>query len=269
MDDDYYIVIPKTALDGKYTKAGAEGEASKLTQTSGEEYVSLRVVRSLDTGLEIGLDEDCDLNGEYNDSLLYEKSEELFPILDPTGQERHLERLVAGSIADRYKLPTVDLDDITFDEEVLALVPPDVAARYGCIPIILRDKTLTVAVRDPSDLYMIDDLNFLTGCEMELVVDSYAAVNRALLRRYGRGFSQLGPFVADPEAIGLVHSDIAWGMPCLPMAVAAQTLVIAVPDVDLNGFMESVSKKTGREIIGLVPFDEQFIKEKVAIHYPR
>ncbi len=90
-------------------------------------------------------------------------------------------------LARQYSLPSINLNDFEIDPDVLKLVPKDVAQRHMVIPVNRAGATLIVAMSDPSNIYAIDELKFLTQYNIEPVVASEQAVEDAVLRYYDKG----------------------------------------------------------------------------------
>jgi type IV pilus assembly protein PilB len=84
----------------------------------------------------------------------------------------------------QYSVPVINLAEFDVESDVIALVPKDVARKHRVVPINRADKTLIVAMSDPSDIVALDDLKFLTGYNIEVVVASEPAINDALSRYY-------------------------------------------------------------------------------------
>ena len=84
-----------------------------------------------------------------------------------------------------YGVPSVDLSAIDIPQEVLDLIPAEVARRHQCIPVNRSGSTLVVAMADPSNIYAVDDLKFMTGYEIEPVVASESALEEAIHHYYG------------------------------------------------------------------------------------
>lgn len=83
-----------------------------------------------------------------------------------------------------YGVPSINLDDFEIAPAVIELVPREVAVRHLCVPINRAGGTLIVAMADPSNLTAIDDLKFLTGFSIEVVVASEVAVRAAIAKYY-------------------------------------------------------------------------------------
>ncbi|TVQ97216.1 MAG: type IV-A pilus assembly ATPase PilB [Deltaproteobacteria bacterium] len=83
-----------------------------------------------------------------------------------------------------YGVPSINLDDFEIAKEILDLVPRDVAERHLCVPVNRAGNSLIVAMADPTNLSATDDLRFLTGYAIEVVVASEVAIREAIQRYY-------------------------------------------------------------------------------------
>ena len=87
-------------------------------------------------------------------------------------------------VARQYGVPVIDLDALEFDPEVLRLVPEEVARKHGVIPVNRAGSILTVAMADPSNVFALDDIKFLTGYNVQPVVTSEESILRFLEDHY-------------------------------------------------------------------------------------
>ena len=87
-------------------------------------------------------------------------------------------------LSKQYGVPSISLDEFEIDPDVIALVPKDVARKHTAIPVQRAGSTLIVAMADPTNIYAIDDLKFLTGLNIEPVVATDAAIEEAIVRYY-------------------------------------------------------------------------------------
>jgi type IV pilus assembly protein PilB len=109
------------------------------------------------------------------------------------------EEELAKFLASLYSVSLVNLDEVEIDTKVLDLVPADVANRFQILPIKKSRHKLTVAMADPSNIFLIDDLKFITGCEIEPVVAQETAIKTQIDKLYG-GPDTLADIMHDLEA---------------------------------------------------------------------
>src|SRR4030042_5986080 len=84
----------------------------------------------------------------------------------------------------QYGVPAINLPDYKIDQSVLKLVPVDIAKKYLLMPIVRVGATLTIALADPSNVFAIDDVKFMTGYNIEVVVAGGAGNGGGLSRNY-------------------------------------------------------------------------------------
>jgi len=94
------------------------------------------------------------------------------------------EQEVLTALGRQAGMPVVDLDNMEIMPEVLERVSPSIASVYRVIPISYENGVLTVAMADPLNVKILDDLRFLLDCEVRGAVSNEAAVARALERFY-------------------------------------------------------------------------------------
>ncbi len=90
------------------------------------------------------------------------------------------EQQLVSFLSRQYGVPAISLDDIAVPEEVIKMVPREVAQRHGIIPVEKQGSSLIVAVSDPSNIYAMDDIKFLTGYNVEMVVAAETSIREAL-----------------------------------------------------------------------------------------
>ncbi|HEY3353486.1 MAG TPA: type IV-A pilus assembly ATPase PilB [Polyangia bacterium] len=92
-------------------------------------------------------------------------------------------------LSKQYGVPSIDLAQFDIDIEVIKLIPKEVARKHMVIPVNRAGSSLIVAMSDPSNIYAIDDLKFLTGYNIEVVVASEVAIEEAIGRYYEKAIS--------------------------------------------------------------------------------
>ena len=84
----------------------------------------------------------------------------------------------------QYGVRSVDLSGFEIEPGVLKLIPAETARKHGIVPLRRTGATLTVAMTDPRNVAVLDDVRFRTGCAVEPLVASEAAVGEAIARYY-------------------------------------------------------------------------------------
>jgi type IV pilus assembly protein PilB len=101
------------------------------------------------------------------------------------------DKLVAF-LSRQYGVPAINLAEYKIEPAVLKLIPADMAKKYLIMPVARVGATLTIAMADPSNVFAIDDVKFMTGYNVEVVVSSESAIISAITSCYlGKGESML------------------------------------------------------------------------------
>ncbi len=94
------------------------------------------------------------------------------------------EEEIASFLSRQYGVPPVDLNNVKIDPAIIKLIPAEAAIRHLVIPLSRTGNTLTVAMANPSDILVIDDLRFMTGYNINPVVAPETSIRNALNRYY-------------------------------------------------------------------------------------
>ncbi len=91
---------------------------------------------------------------------------------------------ITALLSRQYGVPSINLSQFEIDPSIIKLVPADTAQKYLVIPLARAGATLTIAMTDPTNVFAMDDIKFMTGYNVEPVVASETAVQEALARYY-------------------------------------------------------------------------------------
>ncbi len=158
-------------------------------------------------------------------------------------------------VAKQYSLPSINLGEIEIDAAVLKLVPRDICEKHQVIPVRRNGPTLIVAMADPSNIYAIDELKFLTQYNIEPVVSSEGALEAALSRYYDKGpdLDQMMGELGDIDNV-----DFSAGMDESVNIVDLENQAGEAPVVKLcNAMMLSAIKKKASDI-HVEPYEKSF-----------
>ena len=108
------------------------------------------------------------------------------------------ENTLAEFMSMEYGVPSINLDEFDIDPEVVRLIPEDVAVKHTILPVNRAGSTLIIATADPSNIFALDDVKFLTGYNVEPVVAPEEAIRRAIDRYYDSS-SSLADVMSDFE----------------------------------------------------------------------
>jgi type IV pilus assembly protein PilB len=92
---------------------------------------------------------------------------------------------ITALLSRQYGIPSIDLTHFELDPEVIKLLPRDVAFKYQVVPLSRIGSALSVAMADPNNVFVLEDLKFVTGMNIEPLVASESQIQFALDRGYG------------------------------------------------------------------------------------
>jgi type IV pilus assembly protein PilB len=92
---------------------------------------------------------------------------------------------ITECLSQQFGVPSISLQHFEIDESVIKLVPSEVARKYNIIPVNKTGATLTIAMADPTNVFAMDDIKFMTGYNVEPVVASEVGIKQAIDQYYG------------------------------------------------------------------------------------
>ena len=95
--------------------------------------------------------------------------------------------MITAVLSRQYGIPSVNLDLFHIEENVLRLIPQEVAQKHSVLPLSRVGATLTLAMVDPTNVFAMDDVKFMTGLNVEPVVVAEASIQEAIAKYYGSG----------------------------------------------------------------------------------
>ena len=106
-------------------------------------------------------------------------------------------------LARQFRMPAVDLTRFEVDPKILKLVPGDMATKGVVLPLKREGRTLTVAMADPSDMGLLEDLKFVTRFDLFPVIAGEFTLRALIEKHYQQGNQQeLENLLKDMEAAG-------------------------------------------------------------------
>ena len=116
------------------------------------------------------------------------------------------EQQVVQALGEKFRLPYIDLDRHAIDAALLQLIPAEIAQKHLVFPVAKTGTTLTLAMADPVSAFAVEDIRFMTGLKVELVVATESGVRRAIDRFYEDAES-LQTVIASMEGVGTEVMD--------------------------------------------------------------
>src|ERR1044071_2553979 len=107
--------------------------------------------------------------------------------------------MITAVLSRQYGVPSVNLELFDIEPSVIRLIPQEVAQKYSVLPLSRVGASLTLAMVDPTNVFAMDDIKFMTGLNIEPVVVSEASVQEAIAKYYSSS--------REIELAGL-HSDV-------------------------------------------------------------
>jgi type IV pilus assembly protein PilB len=104
---------------------------------------------------------------------------------------------ITALLSKQYGVPSINLAQFEIDAGIIKLIPADTAQKYQIVPLSRAGSTLTIAMTDPTNVFAMDDIKFMTGYNVEPVVASETAVGEAIDKYYPSKAAK--PTVAAPS----------------------------------------------------------------------
>jgi len=87
-------------------------------------------------------------------------------------------------LSSQYSVPSIVLSGVEIDTSIIKFIPYEVANKYLIFPISKNGASLKLAMTDPSNVFAIDDVKFMTGYDVEPVVASESSIKEAISKYY-------------------------------------------------------------------------------------
>jgi len=161
-------------------------------------------------------------------------------------------------LSQQYGVPAINLGSIQVDESVVKLIPSEVAQKYLIMPISRTGATLTIAMVDPTNVFAMDDIKFMTGYNVEPVVASELAIKDSIDKYYGSSHQlELKKVMdemteTDPENLELLDEEEELDLARLEAATEE------APVVKLVNLILTDSIKRGASDIHIEPYEKDF-----------
>ena len=153
----------------------------------------------------------------------------------------------------QYGAPLIDLAEFEVDLSVVKLIGADVVQKYHLVPISRAGATLIVAMSDPSNIFAIDDIKFMTGHNVEVVVATEGAIKDAIDKYYDQSAS-LADVMSDLDDIDLEVVDDDDNVDLNELQMATED----APVVKLVNLILTDAIKKGASDIHIEPYERTF-----------
>jgi type IV pilus assembly protein PilB len=164
---------------------------------------------------------------------------------------------ITGVLSRQYGVPSINLKFYEIDPNVIKLIPQDTALRYQVIPLSRVGSVLTIAMMDPTNVFAMDDIKFMTGFNVEPVVASESAIGEAISRFYGGSdaeseeLSKMMKDLVEDEELELAAEEAELDAASLEKAAEE------APIIKLVNLILTDSVKRGASDIHLEPYETE------------
>ena len=160
---------------------------------------------------------------------------------------------LSAFLSKQYGVPSINLNEFEVDQAVISLIPAEVAQKYMLVPINRAGSTLIVAMGDPSNIFAIDDIKFMTGYNVEVVVAPEKSIKDAIDQYYDQSAS-FEDVIGDMDDIDLEVIDDDEEIDLNELAQASED----APVVKLVNLILTDAIKRGASDIHVEPYEKSF-----------
>src|SRR5256885_15293930 len=158
----------------------------------------------------------------------------------------------------QYGVPAINLSYFDIDASVVKLIPYETAKRYQILPLSRVGASLTIAMVDPTNVFAMDDIKFMTGFNIEPVVASEASILEGIEKAYGTSkeedLEQVMQSITDAEEADIELQADAAEMDLADLEKAADE----APIVKLVNLVLTDALKRGASDIHIEPYEKEF-----------
>ncbi|HXI11964.1 MAG TPA: type IV-A pilus assembly ATPase PilB [Thermoanaerobaculia bacterium] len=166
---------------------------------------------------------------------------------------------ITECLSQQFGVPSINLAHFEIDPGVIKLIPAEVARKYNILPVNKTGATITIAMADPTNVFAMDDIKFMTGYNVEPVVASELGIKAAIDTYYGTTSSlELKKVMQD-----LQNTDAGTDLEVLEEDEEFDVATLAAeseeaPVVKLVNLILSDSIKRGASDIHIEPYEKEF-----------
>src|SRR5512140_3445130 len=165
---------------------------------------------------------------------------------------------ITETLSAQFGVPSINLSHFEIDPAVLKLVAADVARKYNILPVNKTGATITIAMADPTNVFAMDDIKFMTGYNVEPVVASELGIRSAVEQYYGTTHSlELKKVMEDLQQSENADLEVLEDEEELDLEALAAEAEEA-PVVKLVNLILSDAIKRGASDIHIEPYEKEF-----------
>jgi type IV pilus assembly protein PilB len=150
---------------------------------------------------------------------------------------------ITALLSKQYGVPSINLTQFEVDPSIIKLIPAETAHKYQIVPLSRAGATLTIAMTDPTNVFAMDDIKFMTGYNVEPVVASETAVLDAIQRYYSAAPAarrERAETAAPPAAPAGPSLSSAASLDMVSKALEESTSLIGDDDVEVLQELEQI-----------------------------
>ncbi len=165
---------------------------------------------------------------------------------------------ITGVLSRQYGVPSINLKYYEVDASVIKLIPQDTAIRYQIVPLSRVGSTLTIAMTDPTNVFAMDDIKFMTGFNVEPVVASETAIAEAITKFYGEAESEEELSKVMKDLTGEENADLELASEEQEMNLAElERAAEEAPIIKLVNLILTDAVKRGASDIHIEPYEKE------------
>ena len=164
---------------------------------------------------------------------------------------------VTNFLSRQYGVPAINLSFFEIDPQVVKLIPYDTARRYQILPLSRVGASLTIAMVDPTNVFAMDDIKFMTGFNIEPVVASETAIMEGIEKAYGSTHEEDVEKVMQSLDLGETDIELQAEQEDLAMADLEKAAEEA-PIVKLVNLVLTDAVKRGASDIHIEPYEKEY-----------
>ncbi|MBI5755505.1 MAG: type IV-A pilus assembly ATPase PilB [Nitrospirae bacterium] len=168
------------------------------------------------------------------------------------------EQTLLQFLSKQYGVQAIDLSKAEIDSSVIKLIPTEVVQKYNVIPIRRVGSVITIAMMDPSNIFAIDDIKFMTGYDVDVVVASESAIVAAMAQYYDTSAMNLQQVLKSmdvgEESVDIVEADTEEQVDLRELKEAVEE----APVVKLVNLILSDAIKKGASDIHIEAYEKKF-----------
>ncbi|HYC91151.1 MAG TPA: type IV-A pilus assembly ATPase PilB [Thermoanaerobaculia bacterium] len=165
---------------------------------------------------------------------------------------------ITECLSQQFGVPSINLQHFEIDASVIKLIPGDVARKYNILPVNKTGATITIAMADPTNVFAMDDIKFMTGYNVEPVVASELGIKAAIDNYYGTTSSlELKKVMEDLQTQESADLEVLEDDEELDVSALADSAEEA-PVVKLCNLILTDAIKRGASDIHIEPYEKEY-----------